>query len=487
MTYPELLSILPYVVMISGIMVIVLMISFLRNHLTTVTVSIFLLLASLISIPYSLEHGSGGISGFMNLDGYTAFFNCLFIFSALVTVLFSKRYLSGRLGNPDEFYLLLLISTLGAMVLAAAEHFAVFLLGLEIMSISLYVLVAYPEEGNPPLEAALKYLVLSGVASTTMLFGMALVYNATGTLNVSGLAAGVPGIADGDQRFLVVGHGLLIIGLAFKLSLVPLHMWTPDVVQGAPAPVSGYLATVSKAAVFAFLMRYIFESDAVTYPAILQVLAFVAVLSMVVGNLLALRQRNLKRLLAYSSIAHAGYLIITVIVLVTVVGFRESAEAAMFYLVGYTLMTLVAFGVVGVLSLPSESADAESPSAYQGLFWRHPVLGTILSLALLSLAGIPLTVGFIAKFYLFTVGIEGGLWILVWALVLGSAIAIYYYLRAILAMTQKPLELSGSVNTVLPLGSMSVLVVLGLLILGFGVYPSPLIEVIRISLGVLGG
>ena len=490
MSFLDVVSLLPYLILLSGILLLVLLISFVRGHQLTMLVSVFIIIATLISIPYSLESRVGSVLGFMRLDGYTAFFNILFLVSALVTVLLGKHYFNRRSGDQDEFYLLLLISTLGAMVLGAAEHFAAFLLGLEIMSISLYVIIAYPEEGNPPLEAALKYLVLSGVATTVMLFGMALLYNSTGTLVIAELGSnnrGGMGIEPPYQDiFLIVGHGLLITGLAFKLSLVPMHMWTPDVVQGAPAPVAGYLATVSKASVFAFLMRYVLESGAISIAEVLQMLAFFAVLSMVIGNFLALQQTNLKRLLGYSSIAHAGYLVITLIAAVTLVGVNEAVEAAMFYLAGYALMTLTSFGVISALSSGGEEKDAQDLTAYKGLFWRQPLLATVFTISLLSLAGIPLTIGFVAKFYLFTAGIEGGLWVLVWTLVAGSAVAIYYYLRVILAMTETATANLGKLY--IPSSSnILILVLLGILLLAFGIYPMPLIEVMRSALGTFSG
>jgi NADH-quinone oxidoreductase subunit N len=413
--------------------------------------------------------------------------------AAIVTVLLARNYLTGRAGEPEEFYLLLLTSTLGAMVLAAAEHFAAVLLGLEIMSISLYVLISYSEEGHPPLEAALKYLVLSGVASTTMLFGMAMLYNATGTLVVSELLNAALSVSHPRlELHVLIGHGLLVAGLAFKLSLVPFHMWTPDVYHGAPAPVSGFLATASKTAVFAFLFRYIAQSGALDVPSVLQVMLLFAVLSMVVGNILALQQTNVKRILAYSSISHAGYLLIAVVALIQIADMNVALEAGMVYLAGYVLMTLASFGVVAVLSSASQDTDAQMLSAYQGLFWRKPLAATVLTVALLSLAGIPLTVGFIAKFYLIGTGVEGGIWLLVWALVIGSAIAIYYYLRIVLTMT-KPVtdrgpELAGAYQHAVQTGEgLPTVVVLGVVLILFGTYPAPLIDAVRAALRIAVG
>ncbi|MCZ6711174.1 MAG: NADH-quinone oxidoreductase subunit N [Gammaproteobacteria bacterium] len=481
MTGQDFLALSPYITITVGILLQMLVVSFRRGRTISMVSGVVVLVATLISLPVGLGAGDLVVTEFLRLDGYAAYFNGLFLVAAIVTAVLAHKYLENRSGDPEEFYILLGTATLGAMVLAASYHFAAFLLGLEILSISLYVLIAYSEEGHPPLEAALKYLVLSGVASTTMLFGMALIYNATGTLIFSELAS----VVVSQPRFelhVLVGQGLLFAGLAFKLSLVPFHMWTPDVYHGAPAPVSGYLATVSKGAVFAFVLRYVIDSEALSNQVVFTLVAVLAVLSMVFGNVLALLQTNVKRLLAYSSIGHVGYLLIALLAVAVLADHRVGAEAAMVYLAGYFAMTLAAFGVVTVLSSATADTDAESIDAYEGLFWRRPVAATILTLAMLSLAGIPLTIGFIAKFYLITAGIEGSLWVLVWALVLGSAVAIYYYLRVVLAMTRSGAAVQYPYATQTPEG-VSILVMLGVMLIAFGIYPTPLIDMVRHVLG----
>jgi NADH-quinone oxidoreductase subunit N len=481
MSSQDFLALSPYIAITVGILVQMLAVSFRRGRTLAMVISVLVLLVTLASLPFGLGAGPLVVTEFLRLDAFAAYFNAMFILAAIVTAVLAHKYLEGRGGEPEEFYILLGTATLGAMVLAAAYHFAAFLLGLEILSISLYVLVGYSEEGHPPLEAALKYLVLSGVASTTMLFGIALIYNATGTLIFSELSHA----AVGHPRFelhLLIGQGMLFAGLAFKLSLVPFHMWTPDVYHGAPAPVSGYLATVSKGAVFAFVLRYVVESEALANQVVFTVVAVLAVLSMVFGNVLALLQDNVKRLLAYSSISHVGYLLIALLATVVLADHRVGAEAAMVYLAGYFVMTLAAFGVVTVLSSAAADSDAQNINAYEGLFWRRPICATVLTIAMLSLAGIPLTVGFIAKFYLISAGIHGGLWILVWALVVGSAIAIYYYLRVVLAMTRTESSAAYPFAKQTPAG-LSVLILLGVMLITFGIYPMPLIEVVRSALG----
>ena len=457
-------------------MVVLLAVSFWRGHRTAFALTLLSFAAAFLALWPGLDAGPRAVTPLLMLDAYAAFFNGLFILIGAVTALLARRYLEGRAGSPEEFYLLLLMATLGAMTLASAQHFAALLLGLEILSISLYAMVAYPEEDHPPLEAALKYLVLSGVGSTIMLFGMALIYHSTGALGFAEFAASV---ATGDRAdlWLVAGQVLFIIGIAFKLSLIPFHMWTPDVYQGAPAPVTGYLATVSKAAVFAVLLRFALDAQLLEFSSMAQlsiglVLAIIAVLSMVIGNVLALLQDSIKRLLAYSSIAHVGYLMIALLVLNALPDGTMAVETALVFLAGYLAMTLSAFTVVSELS-SAAAGERDSIDEYAGLFWQRPVLAAVLTAALLSLAGIPLTAGFIAKFYLFAAGVEGALWGLLWALIVGSALSIYYYLKIVFAMTVRGADVPAVPASAVGLATAAVL---GLVVLALGIYPAPLID-----------
>lgn len=457
-------------------MVVLLAVSFWRGHRTAFALTLLSFVAAFVALWPGLDAGPREVTPLLMLDAYAAFFNGLFILIGAVTALLAHRYLEGRAGSPEEFYLLLLMATLGAMTLASAQHFAALLLGLEILSISLYAMVAYPEEDHPPLEAALKYLVLSGVGSTIMLFGMALIYHSTGALGFAELATLVT-TGDRADLWLVAGQVLFIIGIAFKLSLIPFHMWTPDVYQGAPAPVTGYLATVSKAAVFAVLLRFALDAQLLEFSDVAEfsiglVLAIIAVLSMVIGNVLALLQDSIKRLLAYSSIAHVGYLMIALLVLRALPDGTMAVETALVFLAGYLAMTLAAFAVVSELS-SAAAGERDSIDEYAGLFWRRPVLAAVLTAALLSLAGIPLTAGFIAKFYLFAAGVEGAAWGLLWALIVGSALSIYYYLKIVFAMTVR-----GTDAPAVPASAAGVATaaVLGLVVLALGIYPAPLID-----------
>ncbi|MCZ6888930.1 MAG: NADH-quinone oxidoreductase subunit N [Gammaproteobacteria bacterium] len=480
MTPSDFAALTPYLVITGGLLVLMLTVSAVRNHLFALIVTLIVFVATLFTLGSGIGSGAVTIDEFLRIDGYSTFFSGLFLVAGIVTAVLAYRYFQGRARYLEEFYILLVTSTLGAMTMAAAHNFAAFILGLEVMSISLYAMIAYPEEGQAPLEAAVKYLVLSGVGTTTMLFGMALAYNATGTL----VFVEAMSLDGNNDTYLVVGQAMVLIGVAFKLSLVPFHMWTPDVYHGAPAPVTGYIATVSKGAVVALLLRYIIEVDALDSDALFSLVALIAMLSMVVGNLLALLQDNLKRILAYSSIAHMGYLLIALLLAARAADPQMAVEVTMVYLVGYFLMTLAAFGVMTVLSA-SAASDADDLSLYRGLFWRRPLLAGVLATAALSLAGIPLTLGFIAKFYLFAAGIEGALWSLIWALIIGSAIGIYYYVRIIFTMTM-PAVADTDEHPGVSWEGLGTVVVLGASLIVLGIYPTPLIDLVQDAVRLFG-
>ena len=482
MTALDWLALAPHVALLTAVLVILLAVSFRRSPGGVLAMTAAAFAIAFLALFPALEAAPREVTPLFVFDGYAAFFSGLFLIAGLATALLCRRYLEGRARHQEECCILLALATLGAMALAGAQHFASLLLGMEILSICLYALVAYPEDGRPPLEAALKYLVLSGVGSAAMLFGMALIYHATGTMVFAetGAAFATGGRA---EVWLAAGQAILVAGIAFKLSLIPFHMWTPDVYQGAPAPIAGYLATVSKAAVFAVLLRLAWSADLLDGGAPFAILAVMAVLSMIVGNLLALLQDSVKRILAYSSIAHAGYLMIGLLALAALADRAMPVETSLMFLAGYVAMTLTAFAAVAALSPASRPGDADRVADYRGLFWRRPMLAAALAVALLSLAGIPLTAGFIAKFYLFAAGVEGALWGLIWALILGSAISIYYYLKVLFAMTERTEQDEPPAASAL---GTATAVVLALAVVALGTYPTSLINAVQRIVAALG-
>jgi len=411
------------------------------------------------------------------VDDWGLFFTTLILVASLVTLILSKDSFSPEGERKEEYYLLLVLSVLGAVVLIQSSHMASLLLGMELMGVALYGMIAFPEKGELPLEAAIKYLVLSACASAMLLFGFALIYAATGDLSYGGMGAKAAAAFSQEPLVLMAGSAMVLAGLGFKLSVVPFHMWTPDVYQGAPTPVTGFLATVSKGAVFVALTRFYLDGQLYQYESLIMALSVVAMASMLVGNWLALRQDNIKRLLAYSSIAHFGYLLIVLIALAAAQSTMSSeliGQAITFYLAAYIVTTLAAFTVIA--NLAGEDDSKSMLSAFEGLFWRNPVQASALTVAMLSFAGIPLTAGFIGKFYLIMLSIQSQLWVLLGALVLGSAIAIYYYLRIIFAMSKT----SGTMiktESRAALGAQDIVAaLLLLLVLALGSWPQPFIE-----------
>ena len=481
------------VVLSIAIIVLMMQIAFWRNTTVSWFIAWISFAAAMLMLVFPINGGTV-VSGSSNsvaqqvtpllvADSYSILFSLLILFACWITALLAKDYLHSRTGENEEFYLLLLLSGLGALILVSATHVASFLLGLELLGVALYALIAYPERGHLPLEAAIKYLILSGAASAILLFGFALIYAALGTLSFTGIGYQLTQ-TNGNQALLLMGTAMIFTGIGFKLSLVPFHMWTPDVYQGAPAPVTGFLATVSKTAIFAALVRLFVDARLYQYESLLLGISLLAIASMLVGNLLALKQNSLKRLLAYSSIAHLGYLLITLVVYGHLQQPHIAVEATNFYLSAYVITSLAAFGLLSILASPigKENALTDPPDTDQldqlrGLFWRQPLLALLLTIAMLSLAGIPLTVGFIGKFYLFTAGISAELWVLLGALVIGSGIGIYYYLRVVFAMTAQATGDESATNNQ-QLTSVAILVVWILIVgmLYLGIFPQSFIE-----------
>jgi NADH-quinone oxidoreductase subunit N len=432
----NLLALAPLLVLSGMIVLLMLQISITRSFGWAYGITALGLFAAGASAIAAMAGDPLQLTPLLLADDYALFFSALFCFCGGITAIISRDYLETREGQNEEFFLLLLLSTLGAVTLAYATHLASLLLGLELLGVALYALIAYPERGSLPLEAAIKYLILSGAASAVFLFGFALIYASLGTMSYDGIGAAVHGTAGGSGILLMAGAAMILAGLGFKLSVVPFHMWTPDVYEGAPAPVSGFLAAVSKGAVFAALLRWWLGSALYEFPTLLTAVAVLAGASMLVGNLLALLQENIKRLLAYSSIAHVGYLLIVLVACGISPTPALAVEAACYYLVAYTTTTLAAFSVLSLISKNSGEKELDQLQDLSGLFWRRPGQALLFTVALLSLAGIPLTAGFIGKFYLFTAGVNTALWGLLTLLVVGSAISIFYYLRIIYTMSR---------------------------------------------------
>ena len=471
-------AIYPLLVLAAGAVIIMLQVSLRRGLRLTAGVTVAALLVAAASAIPAASYAPQLVTPLLQADRLAILFSAVFCIAGAATALLSLDYLQQRGDEPEEFFLLLLLSTMGACVLAYATHVASLLLGMELLSIALYALIAYPDKTVLPLEAATKYLVLSGAATATTLFGFALLYAATGSLSFAAMGQTLQATNVGTGMILVAA-AMVVAGLGFKLSLVPFHLWTPDVYVGAPAPVTGFLAAVSKAAMFIALLRLFLEADLLRYPILIECIGVMAILSMLGGNLLALLQTNIKRMLAYSSIAHMGYLLIIVIVAVSKDQRAFALEAASFYLIAYAITTLAAFGLLTYLSVHSDDRENVELHHISGLLWYNPLYACMMLVALLSLAGIPLTAGFIAKFYLFGAAVSGSHWILLGSLIAGSGIGIYYYLRVVFYMTRRPDE--QHYDLTLPQSSLARLVswclIAGVILLG--TLPQPLMSYLR--------
>lgn len=473
----QLTALLPFLVISATIVVVMLAIAVRRNHRLTAGLTVLGLNLTLLALlPTALgDLRSVDVTPLLVIDGQASFYMALVLATTLGVVTLCHAYFEGYAKDHEEIYLLILLGALGGITLAGANHAATLLLGIELLSLPMVAGVAYATADRRSIEGGAKYLILSAGASATMLFGLALIYADTGRLDLAGLAAALA--ATGAQSALVLGGAaMLLAGLAFKLSIVPFHQWTPDVYEAAPAPIGAFLATVVKAGVFAVTLRLFHASGAAPSPLVVNALVVVALASMIVGSVLALRQENIKRLLAYSSIAHFGFLLV-----VLVVPGSRSLEAAGVYMATYLITALGVFGVIALVSSPAGERDWEKVSEYQGLFWKRPYLVSILTAMLLSLAGIPLTAGFIGKFAVITAGVETGHWLLVGGIVLGSAIGVYYYLRVISALfLPNPGfdRVSESMGWAQTAGGLMLLLAM-LLMLVMGVYPEPLFDLAR--------
>ena len=464
-------GLLPFMVLAVASILVILLIAFRQSH-TVIQVAGFLMMCLVIAAMwYVRDRLPVVIAPLFIVDGYAALFTGLIVFSVLIVGLLSYIYFEEREENPKEYYILLFLSTLGAAILTISNHFISFFIGLELLSVSLYALIAYLRTRNNAVEAGVKYLILAAVTSAFLLFGMALIYMETGSMDFTVIAQR----AGNWSPLFITGLGLMIVAIGFKLALVPFHFWAADVYQGAPSPVTSFIATVSKIGVFAVLMRFALAIHLHTNTTALYIFAAIAIASMIAGNVLALQQQNLKRLLAYSSISHFGYLLVAFLP-----GDKAGVEASVFYLLAYAITILAAFGVITLLS--SRNRDAEELELYRGLFWRNPVMALVLTVAMLSLAGIPLTAGFIGKFMVLTTGVHVRLWLPVVMLVLTSVMGLYYYLRVISTLFADAPVLEPAEKSLQPFfytATYSTLLVLVVLLIFIGVFPGLVLENIK--------
>jgi len=420
-------------------------------------------------------------------DGFSIVLKLIFLAGAALAALLAMNFLEVEGVQAGEFYALVLFAVLGMMFLASGNDFATIYVGLETMALSSYVLVGFTRASRASNEAALKYFLLGAMASAILLYGISLVFGATGSYNLSGIAEAIARAPQGSNRLLEIGAVLILVGMAFKIAAVPFHMWTPDAYEGAPTPIAAFLSTAAKAAAFAMLLRVFlqgFYGLAVQWVPLLLVLS---VASMTLGNVVAVLQDNVKRMLAYSSIAHAGYILMGLISVGNAAGDpytqRHGVTAMVLYLLVYTFTNMGAFGLVVMLRRRDVVGDRIDD--FRGLSRSNPWAAAAMVVFLLSLAGIPCTAGFIGKWWLFGAAVKANLaWLAVVAVV-NSAISLYYYARVVVAMYMVPTTVAERVP-VSP-GAAAALAIAAAFTIWIGLYPQPCIRLAQYAMLSLPG
>jgi NADH-quinone oxidoreductase subunit N len=426
------------------------------------------LLAAVANL-YLLRYAEAAPTAIIALDGFRIFTNFVFLLATAFFILISTRYLADENLRLGELYVLIMFSAVGMMVFAGSRELMLIFLGLELMSVPIYVLVGMNRRSVAAAEGALKYFILGAFSSAFFLFGISLTYGATGTTNLALISLSLGTDVVSASPILLLGVAMLAIGFAFKVAAVPFHMWTPDAYEGAPAPVTGFMASAVKAAAFAAFIRVFLTAFPGLYATWDSVAIWLAIATMVVANLIALVQGNVKRMLAYSSIAHAGYLLVAVAA-ASVIG----AASFLFYVLVYTITTMGTFAVVITMGRRGE-ADMDL-DAYSGLGWRSPWLAVAMTIFLLSLAGFPFTGGFIAKFFVLRAAVEQGLIALAVVLVMASLVSYYYYLRLAWYMWFREPLAAGTRRIVLAPGMWVALIVAVAATLYLGVAPQYLLR-----------
>ncbi|MEI8131239.1 MAG: NADH-quinone oxidoreductase subunit N [Leptolinea sp.] len=447
-----------------------------KKHITALLSVAGLTIALGLSLSQT-GHPGLGFNDMAILDGFSNTLSMLFLISGIAGIAIAHDYLKRNQAERGEYYVLLLFSIAGMMLMAAAADLIVVFLALELLSIPLYILAGFFRPRLDSEEAALKYFLLGAFSSAFLLFGIALIFGATGRTDLPGIIAAVKG-PNANQALFLGGASLMLIGFGFKVGAVPFHMWVPDVYHGSPTSISGFMAVATKAAGFAALLRVF----ALVFPTIAPILSpvfwVVAAASMILGNVIAISQTNIKRLLAYSSIANAGYILMAFVPYGNAIVVQESISAALFYLMAYALTSFGAWAVV--IELEQAEGGGLALSDLSGLGHKYPWLALPMLVFMLSFTGIPLTMGFWGKFYLFKTAVDGGFTSLALIGLLTSIISAYYYLRVVMYMYFKP----GDPQIQPGIWVRVTAIIMAIGVVGLSFFPSPLFNLA--SLAILG-
>lgn len=450
-----------------------------RKKLTGYLAIAGFVVAGLSAIPL---WGVAGVtfSGMLRLDNYAIALTWIFLIVGGLSIAMSLDYLPKQGIEQGEFYPLIMFAVAGMILMAQATNLIVIFLAIELLSITLYILTGFAYPRLTSEEAALKYLVLGAFAAGFFVYGIALIYGATGSANLDVIGAYLARetLVAVDQTLLLAGMGMVLIAFGFKVALVPFHMWTPDVYEGSPTPVAAFMSVGTKASAFAALLRILQEGLPVLQPYWMPVLAVMAALTMVVGNLGALVQTNVKRMLAYSSVSHAGYVLIGLMVVS-----ERGAQSFLFYMLAYAITNLGAFAVL--IALEQRGESLWSLDDFAGLFQRRPAIAVAMAVFMFSLAGVPPTAGFMGKFYVFTAAWEGGLGWLALVGVITSAVAAFFYLRVIVRMFMQ--DPATDVEPSLNRGLSADIIIAAVATMIIGLVPTPFIFLIERAPLVAGG
>lgn len=463
--------------------VIALIIDMIRKGKRKTPVAVWSMIAFIITACLLLERWSATgyvMNGFGRLNAVVNLFDLIFLTAAFFTVLLSISYLKRTGFNYGEFYALMIFSVLGMFIMASAADLMVFFLGLELMSIPLYIMVGLFRTRKESNEAAIKYLIMGAFATAIVLYGIALAFGATGTTKLAGISQALSsGQTAGQSVIFLLSMLLIIVGFAFKLALAPFHMWTPDVYQGAPTPLTGFMSVAVKGAAYAALFQVLSAFSAASGDWI-SLLQFLAIITMTWGNITALRQNNIKRMLAYSSIAHSGYILVGMAAYGNSAVSPLSLSAVIFYLIAYMFMNIGAFGAAMIMA--GKNDDLYNIDSYKGLSRRKPFLALLIAVFMFSLIGIPPLAGFMGKFQIFYSAIKAGLVPLAVIAVLNSVVAVFFYLRIVLYMYMEKEEKPAEEPNPAP-QELVVISLFALCIVFFGLFPSLIMDVITKAVG----
>jgi NADH-quinone oxidoreductase subunit N len=423
---------------------------------------------SLILSFFHLGEGVPVFGGMLFQGGFAGYFNLIFLVSALLSIVLARGYLERMEYHRGEFYVLVMFSTAGMMLMAGALNLITVFLGIELMSVPLYVLAGFMRKKEKANESALKYFLLGAFATGFLLYGIALIYGTAGTTDLMQIKAAMPQIS--HNPLFVLGAGLLIVAFSFKVAAVPFHMWAPDVYEGAPTPVTGFMSTGAKAAAFSTFVLIFIRIFDIAGTSLSQVIAVIAAASMIIGNISAIAQNSVKRMLAYSSIAHAGYMLSGI-----AAANNEGQMGILFYLMAYAFMNIGAFGIVSWIEQQDDTKLTFED--YAGLSTRKPILAALMAVFMFSLAGIPPFAGFFGKYYVFLAAVKADMTWLAIIGVLTSLISVYYYLRLVVLMYFR--EGEADTDKPVPLAGLIAVAVAALMVLALGVYPSLIVEITR--------